>query len=540
MTEPEFADVTAPLPLPSASVRALAPGGSAVPTTLVPGAMVAGHYRLTRVFGVHRHVQFWQAIDAATGHVVALTVVDVEGQLNVEQVNEILSLTIRLRGLDVAGVARILNVLHTGEFGVVASEWVHGGTLRELAGTSPSPTATVAVLKSLIVAADAAHRAGSKLSIDHPCRIRISTEGHAVLAFPATLPDTTAQDDLRGIGGAFYALLVNRWPPQDPMPADWAAADLDEAGWPEEPAAVEHRIPFLLSSAAAGLVRPDNGVASAAELLNLLRLAQANTNSAATQDESYMQVMPPLAVPAPDRYAEFRNVDGSVKAKHARRQLMHTMFLSAAAIIAVGVTSLGSTLNDVLGAKDDVVAMDADKLGLNPSTAAAAPPQSAPQQEKPPAAAAAAPIVPASAAVFAPDGRPDNPDDAGKTIDGDPASGWATDRYYDADPFPKFKEGLGVLIKLPQPTALDAVTVDLKSAGTVIQIRGALSDDPKTLTDTVDLSAPTPMQPGVNRIAMTNRTPTSSVLVWISTLGSTDGSSRTEISEITLSPTPDA
>jgi putative peptidoglycan lipid II flippase len=360
-----------------------------------------------------------------------------------------------------------------------------------------------------------------------------------VLAFPATHADTTVQDDLRGIGGAFYALLVNRWPPQDPMPADWAAADLDEAGWPKEPAAVEHRVPFLLSSAAAGLVRPDNGVDSAAELLNLLRLAHANTNSTATEDESYMQVMPPLAVPAPDRYAEFRNVDGAVKAKYARRQLMHAMFLSAAAIIAVGVTSLGSSLNDVLGDNDDVVAMDAEKLGLNPSTAAESPPQSAPQQEQS-QTAAAAPIVPVSAAVFSPDGSPDNPDDAGKTIDGDPASGWATDRYYDADPFPKFKEGLGLLIRLPQPTALDAVTVDLKSAGTVVQVRGASGDDPKALTDTVDLSAPTPMQPGVNRIALTNRTPTSSVLVWISTLGSTDGSSRAEISEITFSPTPRA
>ena len=32
------------------------------------------------------------------------------------------------------------------------------------------------------------------------------------LAFPATMPDATPEDDIRGIGAALYALLVNRWP----------------------------------------------------------------------------------------------------------------------------------------------------------------------------------------------------------------------------------------------------------------------------------------------------------------------------------------
>ena len=44
----------------------------------------------------------------------------------------------------------------------------------------------------------------------------------------------------------------------------------------------------------------------------------------------------------------------------------------------------------------------------------------------------------------------------------------------------------------------------------------------------------TPLQPGHNRIAVHDRTKTSNVLVWISTLGTTDGESRMEISEITL------
>lgn len=532
MTDSEPDDVTTPLPVPQAVRRGPA-DDSSERTTLVPGVVVAGRYRLTTFFGRQRDVQFWQGIDAATGEFVGLSLVDVDGLLDGAQVNEILSLTTRLRGLDVVGVAPILHVLHTGDFGVVASGWVHGGTLGEVADTASSPTAAATALKPLIVAADAAHRAGATLGIDHPARIRVSTEGHTVLAFPAALPDTTAHDDLQGIGGAFYALLINRWPPQDPMPAGWTAADLDEAGWPKEPAAVDHRVPFLLSSAAAGLVRPDNGVESAAGLLGLLRLALDEANAPALQGDSHREVMPPLTVSEPGGYADFRNVEAGEKVRRARRQLVQAMLVAAAAIIVVGVTSLGSSLNTMLGRDDDTMAMETDRLGLNPSTAPA-PPVSGPEEQP---QAAAPPLVPASASVFSPDGRPDNPGDAGKSVDGDAASAWATDRYYDADPFPKFKEGLGLLVRLPQPTALDAVTVDLKSSGTVIQIRGASGEDPKTLADTVELSPPTPMQPGVNRIALTNRTPTSGVLVWIATLGNTDGANRAEISEISFSPT---
>ena len=62
-----------------------------------------------------------------------------------------------------------------------------------------------------LVLQDLAHGAGVTLNISHPSRIRVSTDGHAVLAFAATMPETTPQDDLRGIGGALYALLIGRW-----------------------------------------------------------------------------------------------------------------------------------------------------------------------------------------------------------------------------------------------------------------------------------------------------------------------------------------
>jgi serine/threonine protein kinase len=145
------------------------------------------------------------------------------------------------------------------------------------------------------------------------------------------------------------------------------------------------------------------------------------------------------------------------------------------------------------------------------------------------------PIVkPVSATVFSPDGAPDNPQDASLAIDGNPNTAWSTVTYKDPDPFPKFIEGMGLLLHLSEPTALSAVTIDVSSTGTQVQIRSSPTEAPAKFADTVQLTPTISLRPGHNRIAVHNRTKTSNVLVWISTLGTTNGESRTEISEITL------
>ncbi|MGE2725936.1 serine/threonine-protein kinase [Mycolicibacterium pulveris] len=143
-------------------------------------------------------------------------------------------------------------------------------------------------------------------------------------------------------------------------------------------------------------------------------------------------------------------------------------------------------------------------------------------------------IKPLSATVFAPGGAPDNPQDADLAIDGNPATAWSTVTYRDAVPFPNFIEGMGLVLHLAEPTELSAVTIDVSSTGTEVQIRSSPTENPTALSDTTELTPTTALQPGHNRIEVDNRTQTSNVLVWISTLGTTAGQSRTEISEITL------
>lgn len=497
-------------------------------TTQVPGTSVVGRYRLLVCHGMSGMLEFWRAVDQAAGRAVALTLVDPRSTLPVEWVNEILSLTVRLRGVDTPGIATILDVFHTGQFGVVVADWVAGGSLREVADTDPAPVAAAAVLEPLAMAAEAAHRAGMHLSLDHPARIRISSEGHAVLAFPATLTDGTPQSDLRGIGGCLYALLAKCWPGDD-GPTEFAALQHDSTGQPVELAQLRPGTPFLVSTTAAGLVRPEPGIASAATLSTLLRQAARDGRD----DDADIRVLPPLEPPPPGVYAPFRNFGPDEQKQQARKGVLRATIGAAGAVVTVGVVMLGSNVNEMLQAPEETAAMDAEQLGLQDNPTSAAPER---PEETTKAAAADAPVKPVKAEVFSTDGRPDNPDDAGRVIDGDAGTAWSTDRYYDADPFPKFKEGLGLMLELPAPTTLGSVTVDLGSTGTVVQVRSAASQTPSGLGDTREISAPTPTQPGRNTIAVRDREPVKHVLVWVSTLGQTDGSSQGAISEITLLP----
>ena len=94
------------------------------------------------------------------------------------------------------------------------------------------------------------------------------------------------------------------------------------------------------------------------------------------------------------------------------------------------------------------------------------------------------------------------------------------------------------MLQLPQPTTLGSVTISVSSTGTQVQIRSASTPNPAGLDDTTVLTQPTTLQTGSNTIQVNATAPTSNVLVWISTLGTVDGKSRTDVSEITLKAAP--
>ncbi|MCV7302163.1 murein biosynthesis integral membrane protein MurJ [Mycobacterium barrassiae] len=483
---------------------------------LIPGAVISGgRYRLLVFHGGPPTLQFWQALDTALDRQVALTFVDPDATLPDEKVQAILSRTSKLSRLDMPGVARVLDVVNTGSGGLVVSEWIRGGSLAEVADTSPSPVGGARAIQSLAAAAEAAHRAGVALSIDHPSRVRVSIEGDVALAFPATLPQATPEDDIRGIGAALYALLINRWPlPESGVRSGLAPAELDPAGKPVEPRSVDRQIPFQISAAAARAVQEGGGIRSAPTLLNLLQQATA----IADRTELISPVDEPEA-PAPDR-VRVRPADDP-EALARRRKALYIGLGVGAAVILLALILLGTVLSRIFGDVGD--GLGGDELGLNAPTTSAESSDNAGEIVKP-----------VSATVFSPEGEADAPDQARLAIDGNPTTVWPIDTYTDPVPFPNFKNGVGLILALPKPTKIGEVTVDLNSTGTAVEIRSAKSQSPASLADTTVLKSATPLRPGKNTIKVDSDEPTSYLLVWVSTLGTVDGKNRSDIAEITV------
>ena len=256
---------------------------------LIPGASVAGgRYRLLTPHGGSRGLQFWQALDVKLDREVALTFVDAEQRstsAGPEGPQAILSRTLRLGRINSPGLARVLDVVRGSSGGIVVAEWTPGRSLREMADTKPSPIGAASAIRALAAAAETAHRAGGALSIDHPDRVRISINGDAVLAFPATLADSDSSTDVRGLGAMLYALITARWPLGDPSaPAGdpsgphrpgsvggMRLADRDSSGQPDRAAGASGpEVPFEISAVALRSLEPNGGIRTAATVQHML------------------------------------------------------------------------------------------------------------------------------------------------------------------------------------------------------------------------------------------------------------------------------
>nr|WP_260155725.1 murein biosynthesis integral membrane protein MurJ [Mycolicibacterium iranicum] len=484
---------------------------------LIPGSTIANRYRLLVAHGGPAGLQFWQALDTKLDRQVALTFVDPDATMPEAEVQQILDRTQRLSRIDMPGVARVLDVVKSSTGGLVVSEWIRGGSLAEVAETHPSPIGGARAIQSLAAAAEVAHRNGVALSVDHPSRIRVSIDGDVALAFPATLPDASPDDDIRGIGASLYALLVNAWPlPETGEPSGLSAAQLDAAGQPVEPRSVDRDIPFQISAAAARAVQDGGGIRSAPTLLNLLQQATAiadRTDHIAPVDDPVRE---------PDGAAWAADADADTAAR--KRKGLIVGLSVAGAIVIIAVVLLATVLSRIFG--DVGSGLGGDELGLNAPSSS--------ESESPGSTPAGSAVKPARATVFSPEGEADAPDQAPLAIDGDSSTVWPIDTYSDPVPFPNFKNGVGLMLQLPEPTAIGSVTINLNSTGTSVQIRSASSATPSSLEDTTALTEPTPLKPGSNTIEVDETQPTSNVLVWVSTLGQVDGESRSDIAEVTL------
>jgi putative peptidoglycan lipid II flippase len=135
--------------------------------------------------------------------------------------------------------------------------------------------------------------------------------------------------------------------------------------------------------------------------------------------------------------------------------------------------------------------------------------------------------------VFSPQGTPDSAANARLAIDGNTATVWSTDSYF--QPFPALKNGVGLMITLDEPANLSSVWINSPTPGTKVEIRSAPSEEP-TLDQTQVIGSQV-LGSGVTEIPVTSEAPTTNVLVWITGLSTSGGKNQSSIADVGFNAT---
>ncbi|MGV0396777.1 murein biosynthesis integral membrane protein MurJ [Corynebacterium suicordis] len=419
---------------------------------LVAGApILGGAYRLLADHGGSAAARLWQAREMSTGNVVALTIMDPtvvgghkgrdeatsrtrNGAARAQAKAQILRRAKILQSVDTPGMATIHQVVDGGSLVLVISEWVHGSSLNDVAESTPDPLAAGFAVANLADAAADAADAGSPIGLDHRDRVRISTAGTAVLAFPGALPDNSIRQDAHGVATTLGLLLHN-------VPID------------EVPEGLTREYQDLREIARDKDTQPD--LRDTAATLRRLTSGELSISEDTT--------------PNPSQQAGF-----GVEKVRPRTLVTAgaTGLLSAIVIAALVIAAV-----TFFGGNRDNSPVSNDSLRESAGSLSQQEPANVPLDN-------VKEWLPTNGR-----GTEDNPESVELTIDGNPATTWETDMYQaQLGPGPgSVKEGIGVLIELPEGTSPTEITVEGLRPGTVMELRSS-TGDPATLTDTAVLS----------------------------------------------------
>ncbi len=506
---------------------------------LVPGAAVAGgRYRLLEPQGGTRGLAFWRAKDTGLDREVGLTFVDPDQQFPPvnpgdrdpqEGPQAVLHRTRRLGQLHSAGVARVLDVVRSASGGIIVTEWVQGSKLADVAATSPSATGAARAVRALAAGAEAAHRAGAVLSIDHPDRIRISSDGDAVLAFPAILADDDRASDVRGLGAVLYALLLNRWTLDAATGKELSTAavarglvggmrladpDPRNPGQPLAPMQAKPDIPFEISAVASRALEGDRGIRTAATVQHVLD--QATVVDLKTDMLPRLESqLPPVSVAPISRTRKERLMGEGQAGKRNVALLAGGGLFILFVIVAIIVAA-----TNMFAAPDE--GNDFDSFLPGSSTTA---PENPNTPTGAPAAASAVSLLDLS------DQDPDSSTNINNVLTG-ASPAWKTDVYRGSAQFAGLKDGLGLMFQLRAPGTVKSVTIETSTPGFTVELRTA-DRKPASLDATTRVGGGT-----VNgkKTTLPVQSPTNApyFIVWLTSLPQNNGGYQAVINRITL------
>jgi hypothetical protein len=475
--------------------------------------------------------QLWRARDIQLRRDVALTVLmgdvaDVEAAASAQRT---LDRAMRTASFTHTSISRLLDVLgprngvdpSEGVLGIVVAEWTPGVDLVDLLADGPlSPGAAARLLEPLTAAVEAAHHAGLVLGTDHPQRIRFAPEGQLRLAFPGPWSQAAARDDVRGLGAVLYLLMTGRWPLRTAT-AGLPGAPVGVDGRVVSPRVLRPVVPVALATVALRSLE-DTSVGGIRTSAAILAVLERSADSEADTDK----IQPIRDEPARSRPPVWSTEKPARDPVRRRKLALGVAALGTAtvAVLAWLAFQLVGFFSDSSSGKSGpgiVIGQTSDVPTRTSSTA---------QQSSPPPAKPPQPIGAASVHVYAPVGDPDRANRVDRVIDGDSSTTWKTDVY--RQQFPAFKPGIGIMTSFADAAKFVKVGIDSPSQGTVVEIRTAPAAD-AALADTKVVGQGA-LNAGHTEITLSASQPTPYLLVWITTLSTSNGGYASEIGELTF------
>jgi hypothetical protein len=434
------------------------PGGSSgghaasVPGVMTFGELTVGELLAER-YRLDEHVdtdaagrQIWRGTDTVLRRPVALVLRYPGGEPAVAM----LTAAVAASRLVHPHIVSVYDAIDEGERAYLVREWVPGIALRDvLQGSSLDSERATLVTHAIAEAVAALHNAGIVHGNVHPGTILIADDGRVVLTDAHADGPADDESDIRALGALLYACLTSHWPAEAGQ-SGLPDAIRDSSGRLASPRQVRGGIPRHLDEIAIDLLdrraAPPQASAVAAEFARLAMQGVEN----GYDDEG------PMGFAATEHNGNRRRAGGK-------------LMLGVAVLAAIAVAGALAAVKVLGGAAPSQTTPGLSTSG-SPGVSASAPGGTpiaiAPNQVR---------------IVDPPKGDRAEVGGADKVVDGDEQTGWATDEYNKAffggaGEGKGLKRGMGILIDLGKPTAVNAVRVVVNQQGASIALRAGTSD----------------------------------------------------------------
>ena len=416
----------------------------------VADTLLAGRYRLQRPVAPRATTTTWRGLDEILARPVAVKILDHPERL-AGGTATFLDAAVAAGRLTHPRIASVFDAAEEGGLTYVVSEWVEGRSLAALLaedGPLSPPRATTITAQVAETVAYAHSRGVVHLALDAHNVIVCSDGAIKVTDFevgraarPGDDPDPDRdlpdeERDTRGIAGIYYACLTGR----------------SVTGSEPELAPAPTRDGRLCAprQVRAGVPREVDQVVVRALLPDLVRKTEPIRTPA-----DFVTALAPL----PGEGAPARAVPVDEPRPYKPRRWLR-VGVPMLVVVAVGV--VGALTGLAVGRLPGV----GQKFpGLTQVSASPQPVNSA---------APGAAIAPVSVRAFDPQGdKEENANEVTLAYNGDPTDAWHTTTYYNSPSFGNLKSGVGLLVDLGQPVAIDRLVLAFAEPGASVELRAA-------------------------------------------------------------------